>query len=162
MCLVLVARAVGCQKLGITSNLGAEDEVSAGGILARTFKLLHTPTGYQLPDPDSLTDWEDLTDSPGVCEKDIYNYLVLSHHRTTDNGEMGASRHRQCTKKGTYTVQNSILLLMAVTMGSSRLWWCHLYQARMPRKLQTTTPGYALASILATYIQCSVQQGKSS
>ena len=88
----LVARATGCQKLGITPNLGAEDEVSACGILARTFKLLHTPTGYQLPDPDSLTDWEDLTDSPGVCEKDIYNYLVLSHHRTTDNGKIGASR----------------------------------------------------------------------
>ena len=93
MCLVLVARAVGCQKLGITSNLGAEDEVSAGGILARTFELLHTPTGYQLPDPGSLTDWEDFTESPSVCEKDIYNCLVLSHHGTADNGKMGASRH---------------------------------------------------------------------
>ena len=116
----LVARAVGCQKLGITPNLGAEDEVSAGGILARTFELLHTTTGYQLPDPDSLTDWEDFTESPSVCEKDIYNYLVLSHHRTTDNGKMGASRQLKAQtmfKEG----QNPILLLMAVTTGSSRL-----------------------------------------
>ncbi|XP_046550827.1 uncharacterized protein LOC124260546 [Haliotis rubra] len=93
----LIARAKGAHALKLQKNTSVVGQSNASGTLGISLSItskLCTPSGYQMPDPLSLiTGWsDDLELLPLFTERDIYNYLVLSTHRTVDSKPMKAIR----------------------------------------------------------------------
>ena len=89
----LISRAKGTLVLKKKSvNETSSVDAVADGI--RRFERLVTPLNEILPDPESLkSNWEnDVNSFPSVTFNDLYNYLVLSQNRTTDNEKMMATR----------------------------------------------------------------------
>jgi hypothetical protein len=89
----LVKRAQGTASLKLLRSIENVKEDDNGELRRRKVEKLTTPLGVRLPDPAMLTGWSDnLSKSPQFTEKELYNYLVLSKHRTIDSQGMKANR----------------------------------------------------------------------
>ncbi|XP_076087997.1 uncharacterized protein LOC143058383 [Mytilus galloprovincialis] len=82
----LIERAKGAKDLGLDINNNApRDDIKSP---------LLTPLGEHLPSPTELKEgWSTNCDQfPDFTHKELYNFLVLSRHRSYDASEMGARR----------------------------------------------------------------------
>ncbi|XP_071087830.1 uncharacterized protein [Haliotis cracherodii] len=86
----VLARARGAKALRLDATTLVQP---SKGVISMQRKLV-TPSGYRMPDPTTLMiGWNDAVESlPEFSEKEIYNYMVLSNHRTSDKKPMMAKR----------------------------------------------------------------------
>ncbi|CAC5410778.1 unnamed protein product [Mytilus coruscus] len=84
----LIERAKGAKALGLDINNNAPR------VLDDIKSSLLTPLGENLPSPSELKEgWSSNCDQfPDFTHKELYNFLVLSRHRSYDASEMGARR----------------------------------------------------------------------
>ena len=83
----LIERVIGAKALGL-------DKTNTRKVLQNANTSVLTPLGENLPTPSQLKDgWSSNCDEfPEFTQKELYNYLVLSKHRSYDDNEMGARR----------------------------------------------------------------------
>ena len=83
----LIERVIGAKALGL-------DKTNTRKVLQNAKTSVLTPLGENLPTPSQLKDvWSSNCDEcPEFTQKELYNYLVLSKHRSYDDSEMGARR----------------------------------------------------------------------
>ena len=83
----LIERAIGAKALGLDKQThGNKENVLKEKVV--------TPLGENLPIPSDLkTGWmSDCQQFPDLTDRELYNYLVLSKHRTVDTNPQGARR----------------------------------------------------------------------
>jgi hypothetical protein len=86
----LIERVIGAKALG----LDITSKTNTRKVLQNIKTSVLTPLGEHLPTPSHLKDvWSSNCDEfPEFTQKELYNYLVLSKHRSYDDSEMGTRR----------------------------------------------------------------------